>query len=96
MKRRRKRLVGKTDLFKKDKNKNSRRQGPTKRCPTTKRKREEEGSVTEAIMLIPHTPGGQLKKELKNVEEALKFKGWIRYSEDLGSKVSDLLVKQTP
>ena len=47
-------------------------------------------------MFIPHTPGSLLKSELNKIEEALNFNGRIRYCEELGSKISDLLVKDTP
>ena len=52
--------------------------------------------ITESVMFIPHTPGSLLKSELNKIEEALNFNGRIRYCEELGSKISDLLVKDTP
>ena len=53
---------------------------------------QKKQSIVESVMFIPHTPGSKLKNELNKMEEALNFTGKIRYSEQLGSKISDLLV----
>ena len=42
-------------------------------------------------MNIPHTPGGRLKSMLSKMEDGLNFISKVRYTEDLGSTMEDLL-----
>ena len=102
MKRRRKKLVGDSDWFSKTQNG---RQKEHKEHPGVHRKHKQMNkdeqviknkSVVESVMFIPHTPGSTLKNELNKMEEALNFTGRVRYCEELGSKISDLLVRTAP
>ena len=50
----------------------------------------------EAVFFIPHTPNSELKKALGEMEEKLGYKTRVKYQEELGRTVSQILVKKDP
>ena len=60
------------------------------------RRGKTENKYTEAIVFVPHTPEGELRKNLIQMEKNIGFKSNVRYVEELGTSVVDLLCKKDP
>ena len=82
-------MAGNTTWFNKPKEQS--KIGQVRNHPRNHPKKKE--SMTEACMRVPHTPGGALKAKLTKMEEGLDFVGRVRYTEDLGSTLETLLVR---
>ena len=57
---------------------------------------KEEESLIESVMFIPHTPHGELRRRLSNMEAGLGLKGKVRYVEEMGKSMEDTLVRRDP
>ena len=49
--------------------------------------------LTEAVMNVPHTPGSKLRQMLTEMERGLRINSQVKYSEEFGSTLVDLLVR---
>ena len=66
-------------------------------APSSKRrKRRSEETTPEAVMFIPTTPEGRLKRDLQEMEKGLGFRTTVKYVETVGTSVANSLVKRDP
>ena len=103
--RRRKKLVGKSTWFEKsqkqredDGEAKSPQNRPLEKGNSAKRRhrREEKQPVVETAIFIPHTPGGALRDRLNKMEEGLDLTGRVKYVEELGSTLQEILCNPDP
>ena len=68
----------------------------SKKSPETK-KYEQESKI-KAVMFVPHTPGSELAKKLReNEEDLVKITGTkVKIIERTGTKIQDLLTRSNP
>ena len=52
--------------------------------------------VIESIMFVPHTPGGELRRRLTQMEQGLGLTSKVKYVEELGESLQDILVNKDP
>ena len=99
MARRRKKLVGKSTWFNKEP-KNGQDGGeaksPLKGKGRRKRPENEIQPVVESAIFVPHTPGGVLRDRLNKMEEGLNLTGRVKYVEELGSTLQEMLCDPDP
>ena len=76
MSRRAKKLAGSTTWFKKTKDQD--KHSPNEPKPKTRTK-PTGAPKTDAVMPIPHTPGGKLRSMLTQMQNGLSFTGKVRY-----------------
>ena len=96
--RRVKRLTGKRTWFDK---KNENREDPkpggrTKHKRPQNTRREGPSPVTGTVVFVPHTPGGVLKQRLNRMEDSMVLNGRVKFVEELGSSLSQLLCSPDP
>ena len=89
-KRRAMKLSGAASWFQLEKEENS-REHPGRKG----RGRKKEKENPEAVMFVPHTPGGILRKKLQGINEVGKGCK-VRYIENVGPTMKDLLVVTKP
>ena len=101
MSRRAKRLTGKTSWFEqksRDPDVVEVGEGAPGRRTRRKETKEKGGlpPVVETAVFIPHTPDGVLKKRLNEMEEKMGLNGRVKYVEELGSTLGDILCVPDP
>ena len=72
--------------------------GPDDQGCKGRQKKSSGGSskYIEAVLFIPHTPEGTLRASLNSLEAGLRFKTRIKYVEQQGRTVAEMLVRKDP
>ena len=102
MKRRFSKLLGKSEWFKQKEDQQDEhlelgdQMWPRCRTEGAKSERETQARV-ESVYFVPHTPGGQLRKQFMEVEERIRStKGKIKFVESMGLTIGQRLSRKDP
>ena len=55
-----------------------------------------EAHIIEAVMYVPATPGGELRMMLIKMEEKIAFPGRVKYMDNVGYTIKDIMANKDP
>ena len=99
VKRRYNKLVGKSDWFRQEEEKDDHLELGDRVWPRVRQPEEDKGPQVrvESVFFVPHTPEGQLRKQFMEVERRMQSKrGKIKYVESMGLTIGQKLSRKDP